>query len=248
MVHLLFWIIGSSLVVSAISLIGVFFFAMKRNMLKKMLLIMVGFSAGSLMGGAFLHLLPEALENTKALTVFTYTLIAFAIFFVIERFLHWHHCHEGKCNFHAFTYMNLIGDSIHNFIDGMIIAGSYIVNVPFGIITTIAVIAHEIPQEIGDFAVLLYGGFKRAKALMFNLLSALTAVIGAIVGYFISSSAAGFTDFLVPFAAGGFIYIAASDLVPEIHKTNKLKESAFSFALFVLGVLFVWIFKMIFSH
>ncbi|MBD3249438.1 hypothetical protein GF336_05315 [Candidatus Woesearchaeota archaeon] len=143
---------------------------------------------------------------------------------MIEKFLHWHHCHKGKCDIHTFTYMNLIGDGVHNFIDGLIIAASFSVDISFGVITTIAVIAHEIPQEIGDFGVLVYGGFGRLKALAFNFLSAVTAIIGAVIGYLISGSVEGFVPFLLPFAAGGFIYIAASDLVPELHKESDNEE------------------------
>jgi len=146
-----------------------------------------------------------------------------------------------------FTYMNLIGDAIHNFIDGMIIAAGFIAGEAVGIATTFAVIAHEIPQEIGDFGVLLHGGFSKTKALFYNFLSALTAVAGVFAGYYLSSSMEIFHQFLVPFAAGGFIYIGASDLIPELHKEPNVSKSMQSFAVFILGILIMYGFKIIFE-
>ena len=244
----LIWAVGAAFVVSLLSFVGVLTLALKKASFKKILLKMVAFSAGALMGGALLHLLPEAVEESAGSTIFLTVLIGFSVFFIIERFLYWHHCHKyGKCKVHMFTYMNLLGDGIHNFTDGIIIAASFIINIPFGIVTTIAIIAHEIPQELGDFGVLVYGGFKRAKALFFNFLFALTAVIGAVAGYFLSSISEGLHIYLLPFAAGGFIYIAASDLVPELHKEPDLKKSALSFLFFLLGILFMFCTKLVFE-
>lgn len=242
------WIIGSAVLVSVLSLIGVITLTIRDKLLKRVLFILVGFSAGTLMGGAFLHLLPEALRETGSSVVFLYVLVGFALFFLIERVLHWHHCHKGDCDVHTFTYMNLIGDSIHNFIDGVIIAASYLINIPFGVITTIAIIAHEIPQEISDFGVLIYGGFGKVKALCFNFLTALASILGAFIGLSMSGSVDGLVRFVVPFAAGGFIYIAASDLVPELHKEPELKKSIWSFGFFIIGILFMWLVKLVFGY
>lgn len=240
----LIWAIGATFVVSLISFIGIITFAIKSKLLNEILLLLVGFSAGALMGGAFLHLIPEAAEKSGIGFIGLNVLIGFSAFFVVERILYWHHCHKyGKCPVHMFTYMNLIGDGIHNFIDGLIIAASFIVSIPFGIVTTIAIIAHEIPQELGDFGVLVYGGFSKLKALFFNFLSAITAIIGAIAGFFISSITESFVPLLIPFAAGGFIYIAASDLIPELHKEEKIKKSLLSFAFFLIGIIFMYIAK-----
>jgi len=244
----LIWIISATVIVSLLSLIGVITLGIKKKLLKKILFILIGLSAGALMGASFLHLLPEALEESTYGSVFFLVLIGFSLFFLIEKFLKWHHCHKGSCNVHTFHYMNLFGDSVHNFIDGMIIAASFLVNIPFGIITTLAIIAHEVPQEIGDYAVLVYGGFSRLKALIYNFLVALTSIIGALFGYFLSAHIATLRLFLVPFAAGGFIYIAASDLVPELHKEPKLKKSLTSFAFFILGILLMAILKALFEH
>lgn len=242
------WIIGSTLFVSLISLIGILTLAVKDKVLNRVLLILVGFSAGALMGGAFLHLLPEAVESYKGATTFIAILAGFSFFFLIERVLRWRHCHDGKCNTHFFTYMSLIGDGVHNFVDGIIIAISFLVSIPFGVITTLIIVIHEIPQEIGDFGVLLYGGFTKSKALFYNFLSAVTAVLGALTGYFLRASITGAIPFILLFAAGGFIYVAASDLVPELHKEPDNRKSMLSFAFFIAGIFFMWLLTFIFER
>lgn len=241
------YIILATVVVSFLSFVGIFTLSLKAQMLNKILLILVGLSAGTLMGGAFLHLLPEATEDNTGLDVFIYVLVGFIIFFIIEKVLHWRHCHKGECEIHTFTYMNLIGDSIHNFIDGLIMAASFVVSIPLGITTTIAISSHEIPQEIGDFGVLIYGGFSKKKALLLNFLVALTAVLGGLIGYFISNLIENATLFFLPFAAGGFIYIAATDLIPEIKKELSMKKYMATLSVFILGILFMWITKYIFQ-
>ena len=236
----LFWILASTTVVSLISLVGIFTLSIKENLLHKILFCLIGFSAGALIGGAFLHILPESLENNKSTTVFSYLILGIVFFFLMERYLHWRHCHEeGACKIHAFTYMNLIGDGFHNFIDGMVIAASFMVSLRLGLVTTFAIILHEIPQELGDFAVLVYGGFSKKKALLFNFASALMAVLGAIAGYFITDIIKNFANFILPFTAGGFIYIATSDLIPELHKENDLKRATAAFFAFLLGIIFM---------
>ncbi len=236
----LFWILGSTTLVSLISLVGIFTLSINGNLLHKILFCLIGFSAGALIGGAFLHILPEALENNNSNTVFSYLIFGIIIFFLMERYLHWRHCHEeGACKIHAFTYLNLVGDGFHNFIDGMVIAASFMVSLKLGLVTTLAIILHEIPQELGDFAVLVYGGFSKKKALLFNFASALMAVIGAVIGYFISDIIGNFTNFILPFTAGGFIYIATSDLIPELHKENDLKRATAAFFAFLLGIAFM---------
>ncbi len=234
----LLWILAATIIDGLIALVGAAALLLKKETLGKLLMVLVAFSTGTLLGGAFLHLMPEAIEAVEVNTAFGYLLVGFVIFFLVEKFLHWHHCHEGECSVHAFTHLIIIGDGIHNFIDGLVIAASFLVGIPFGIVTTLLIIGHEIPQELGDFGVLVYGGFSEKKALLFNLLSQLTAVTGGIAG-FLLAGAAGFTELLLPFAAGGFVYIAASDLIPELHKENNLKKSMISFAFFVIGVLFM---------
>jgi zinc and cadmium transporter len=234
-----FYTLLSVIIVSLISLIGVFTLLINKESLSRILFILVSFSAGALLGDSFIHLIPSISETTGfGLNAAISLLAGIMIFFILEKFIQWRHCHvpTSKSHPHPFAYMNLIGDGLHNFIDGMLIAASYIVSIPLGIATTLAVIFHEIPQEIGEFGVLIHGGFSRAKALFFNLLSALTAVIGAIFILIIGTKVQGLTDFLIPFTAGGFIYIAGSDLIPEMHKENKVGKSLLQLLGLIAGM------------
>ena len=234
----------SVLIVSSISFLGVFTLSMQADKLRKILLYMVSFSAGALFGDVFIHLLPEVIaEFGFGVNISIYVMFGIGFSFIIEKFIHWRHCHIHNVNehVHPFAMMNLYGDAVHNFIDGVIIAASYLVSVPVGIATTLAVILHEIPTEIGDFGVLLHGGFSKGKALFFNFLTALTAVVGAVVSLVISSYIENITVFLIPFAAGSFIYIAGSDLIPELHKEVEVKKSLMQFITIVLGVLVMFL-------
>jgi zinc and cadmium transporter len=233
---ILFWIILMTVVDGIIALIAAIFVGLGRKRMKQLLFLLVAFSAGALLSGAFMHMMAESLEVLDANTAFTYLLIGFITFFIIERFLHWHHCHEQECKVHPVSYLILFGDAIHNFIDGLIIASSFLVGVPFGIVTSLIILGHELPQEIGDYAVLLYGGMERGRALFLNFLSQMTAVVGGLVGFFLSSS---LSALLLPFAAGGFLYISASDLIPEFHKDNDIRKTLKSFTMFAVGILFV---------
>lgn len=238
----LIYILIATFLISAISFIGVLTLFFKKELMDKALLIFVAFSAGALIGGAFLHLIPEAIEKVgleegQLLNVFLYLLLGFCIFFILEQFINWHHHHSTEhSEIKPFSYLILISDGIHNFIDGLIIAASFVVSLPVGIITVLAVALHEIPQEIGDFGVLIYGGFKRSKALLLNFLTGLIAVFGGIAGFFLSEKIGDSIIFLLPFAAGNFIYIAASDLIPEIKNKDNLKKSLIYFFVFLLGI------------
>jgi len=245
--NILILILTVTLLVSLISFIGVFAL-LKEKILNKIVLVLVSLSAGVLIGNAFLHLIPEALETSiKVEFIFLLLIAGFVLFFLIEKIFHWH-CHKTNCEVHSFAYMNLVGDGIHNFIDGLIIAGSFVVNTTLGFATTFAIAMHEIPQEIGDFGVLIHGGFKRAKALVINFIFGLTAVAGGFVGYFLSKSIENFVMYLLPIAAGGFIYIAASDLIPELRKEINIKKSLLNFAIFVLGILLIFGLGLIVRH
>jgi len=231
--------IVSVIIVSLISLIGVLTLAFSVKKLKKILLFLVSFAAGALLAGAFVHLLPEAIEEYGlGVNIAIYTLIGIVAFFIIEKFIHWRHCHipASKEHVHPFAYTNLVGDGVHNFVDGLVIGASYLVSIPLGITTTVAIILHEIPQEIGDFGVLVHGGFTRKKALMLNLFTALTAVAGVIISLLIGTKIQNYTLFLLPFTAGGFIYIAGSDLIPELHKEVKPLRSLFQLIALLLGM------------
>jgi len=235
----LFWILSSTFLVSLIAFIGIFVLVIKEKLLKKIIFLLIALSAGALMGDAFLHLIPKAVESSNKY-IFLYILIGFIVFFLIEKILHWRHCHDGKCPVHTFAYINLIGESVHNFIDGLIIAASFIINTPLGIATTIAIALHEIPQEIGDFGVLVHGGFEKTKALFLNFLVALTAIFGGLIGFYLSNSTQTFIELLIPFTAGGFIYIAASDLIPELKKEIDNKKSLLNFIAFIFGIFLMY--------
>ncbi|MBI5332364.1 MAG: ZIP family metal transporter [Candidatus Aenigmarchaeota archaeon] len=225
------------LVVSLISLIGLITFAIKLEKLKKVLLLFVSFAAGALIGDAFIHLLPEAAVAGFTFELSITVLAGIITFFIVEKFIHWRHCHEAGCRKHKHTlaYINITGDIVHNFIDGMIIAASFLINVPLGIATTIAVILHEIPQEIGDFSILMHSGLKRTKALLFNFLTALAAIAGAVL-VLLLGNIEFLAGSLIPFAAGGFIYIACADLIPELHKEEKMIISLLQLAAFIIGI------------
>ncbi|MBM3246167.1 MAG: ZIP family metal transporter [Candidatus Omnitrophica bacterium] len=233
------WILLSTFAVSLISLVGIFTLFINDKLLHKIIFSLIGFSAGALIGSAFLHILPEAVEKSKGISVFYYLILGLVLFFIMERYFYWRHCHDEKCSIHAFTYLNLIGDGLHNFLDGVIIAASFVVSLKMGIITTAAVILHEIPQELGEFGVLIYGGLSKQKALVYNFISALMAMIGALGGYFIADSLQGFSSFIMPLTAGGFIYIATSDLIPEIHRQSNLARSSLAFLAFLCGIGFM---------
>ena len=237
------WILGltSVIVISAVSLTGVLVLWLKDKQLEKILLYLVSFSVGGLFGDAFIHLIPEAIEEGGfGISVSLLILFGILFSFVVEKFLQWRHCHipTSSEHPHSFAYMNLFGDAVHNLIDGLIVGGSYLVSIPIGISTTLAVIFHEIPQELGDFGVLIHGGFNKKKALWFNFLTALTAILGAIIAFVVGTTLVGFIPLLIPFAAGNFIYIAGSDLIPELRKDEpNPKKAALQVVSITLGVI-----------
>jgi zinc and cadmium transporter len=229
-------ILTSVTTVSLIAFVGIIFIGLKEEILKHITMALVGFASGTLLGGAFLHLLPESINPKGDLTITFYCVILGIVsFFAMEKFLYWRHCHEEKCPIHMFVYLNLVGDGIHNFIDGMVIAATFTLSFSLGFVTTLAVIFHEIPQEIGDFGILIYGGLSKRKALICNFISAITAILGAMITYF-SASFQSIETLLVPFAAGGFIYIAATDLMPELHKKRRGGESLVQLLVILLGI------------
>lgn len=228
--------------------VATLFVYIKKEWLNKIVVFLVSLSAGSLLGGAFLHLLPESAETLEPEVFFGIFLVSFVCFLVIEKIIHWRHCHTTDCTIHPFGYMNLVGDSIHNFIDGLVIAGAFIVDIKVGIATTIAVALHEIPQEIGDYGVLIYSGMSHLRALVYNYAVSLTVVLGGIVGYFAFHNTQMILPYLLPIAAGGFVYIAASDLVPEMKKETSTKKSIISISIFVAGILLMYVMKFFGEH
>ncbi len=231
----------SVLLVSVISLIGIFAIGVSNNFLKRILHFLISFSAGALLGDVFLHIIPEMAEVEFSPMVGLYFLIGIIIFFLLEKYILWHHSHgEHEESIHATSYLTIFGDALHNFIDGMIIAASFMVDPGLGIATTIAVIFHEIPQEIGQFAILIHGGWSKGKALLYNFVSALTAIVGAAVVLFIAPSMDEAPTFLLAFAAASFIYIAMSDIIPELHKEKSVKRSISQIVAFVIGIAIMW--------
>ncbi|MDP2684308.1 MAG: ZIP family metal transporter [bacterium] len=229
----------SVFVVSLVSLIGMLALSVNMERLKRSLLFLVSFAAGSLLGGAIIHLLPEAFERaTNEYTTPFLILLGMVLFFILEKYLHWRHCHvpTSENHPHPLAMNNLIGDALHNFIDGMVIAGSYLVSIPLGLATTLAVLLHEIPQEIGDFSILIYAGYSRKKALLFNYLSALLAVVGAVTILLIGTSFTNAQEYIIPLTIGGFLYIAMADIIPELKKEENLKKSIFQVLAFLLGI------------
>jgi len=232
------WILIATIIDGLIALVGIFSLFMKKKVFDRLIFGLVAFSAGALMAGGLFHLLLESLEKLKAVTALSYLMAGFILFFVLERVLKWHHCHEKNCKVHPMSSLILMGDGIHNFVDGLVIAASFLIGIPFGILTTTMIYMHEIPQELGNFGILVYSKMKKGKALLYNFLVQLTCILGGVLGYFIRG-VGGISTLLLPFAAGGFIYISASDLIPELHKEVNLKKSMEAFLLFLLGIGFM---------
>lgn len=243
-------ILISILLVSLLSLIGVLILAMNEKVLQKILLYLVSFSTGAMLGTVFLHLLPEveahssSFENSMALV-----LLGIVMTFVIEKFIHWHHCHNVHCkHVHPVGTLVLFGDAMHNILDGILIATAYMVSIPVGIAATVAVILHEIPQEIGDFSVLIFSGFTKKKALLWNFLSAITAFIGAFIAMGLSRYVQGIELIILPIAAGHFLYIAGSDLIPELHKEKQAKQATIQLITMIAGILLMYSMSMTGGH
>jgi len=237
--------LASTVIISLLSLVGVFTLSLKPKFLNKIIMSLVSLSAGTMMGAVFFHLLPESHHYLGVEQLYPTILGSFLFFFLIEKILHWQHCHKPGCEVHSFGYMNLIGDGLHNFIDGLVIAGAYAADMRMGLITTLAVIVHELPQEMGDFGVLIHAGFSKRKAIFFNLLSAVMAILGALVGIGLLKQNLQLQNYLLPIAAGGFLYISASDLLPEMRKEPVGKKLLSSILMFILGIFlmlaFTWL-------
>ena len=235
----------SVVAVSAVSLIGVVTLSLQMDRLKKIVFVLVALATGALFGDVVIHILPELFESKIAPQIIGLFLLAgILLFFILEKFLHWSHQHNleecAEPNHHhppiALGHLNLASDGLHYFIDGLIIGASYLVSPAVGFATTLAVIIHEIPQEIGDFGVLIHAGFTVKKALVYNLLSASLAIIGTIIALVLGSQVIMFSTYLLAIAGGGFLYIAGADLMPELHKTTDPKKSLLQFGAIILGI------------
>ncbi len=243
----------SVILVSFISLIGIVTISLKTDFLNKIVLILVSLAAGTLIGDVFFHIIPELYlgDHIDVKSVPMIIMLGILIFFFLEKILHWHHCHRPEGHTHKtkpLATVNLVGDGLHNFIDGLVIASSFTVSTEIGIATTIAVILHEIPQEIGDFGVLIHSGMKKSKALAFNFISALLAVVGAVVALLIGNISEDLNYFLLALAAGGFLYIAIGDLMPELKVEENLKKSLIQFAVVIFGMFLMYVITYVEPH
>ncbi len=242
-VYILFFVVVSSL----LGLTGGVLLLLNKRLAYKISKYMMSFAAGALIGVAFLDLLPEAVVKIGFESASIFTLAGLVIFLIIEIAL-WHHHHAYGKETHSFSSLVILGDTLHNFIDGIILAVTFLVSAPLGIATFIAVILHEIPQEIGDFSVLLYAKMKRIRIVFYNILSALISVLGAALAYFVLQQSTSLIYFLVAFVAGGFIYISAADLIPETRKETKFKKSLVNILLLLLGITVIWYVGFVFSE
>lgn len=234
--------IGATVLVSLISFVGIFLFVLSASFVKRIMFYLISFSTGAMLGDVFMHMLPELIDGEGDLARSMAVILMGILFsFAIEKVVHWRHCHilgedDAHDHIHPVGILSLIGEAIHNFIDGVVIAASFLASPTIGVSTTLAVMFHEIPQEIGDYAVLIHSGFRRKQALFFNFLSALTAVLGAIGTILLSSLSTSWTGFMLPFAAGNLLYIAAADLIPELHKETGIRQGVFQVIAMIIGM------------
>ena len=232
------YILAATSGIVSLALLAFLLLSLRPSMTKRLVIGLVAVGSGTLMSSAFLHLLPEALEILPVHSVMTLTLGSFITFFLLEKVFHWH-CHTPEQHRHSVGYLNLLTDALHNFLDGLVIATAFLVNPVLGLTTTLAVALHELPQEVGDYGVLLLAKFSTRQALITNTLVASTVILGGIVGYWFAESIGPVQTLLLPIAAGGFLYLGASDLLPELRTHTKRKSSAILSALFLLGVLLI---------
>lgn len=242
------WIIVSGIAISLIALVGGLTLVLKQRTLERILLPLVAFAAGSLIGGAMFHMIPAAVHQMGNTTrLYLWIVAGFLGFLALEQFLHWHHSHQvQKDQKQPLTYLILIADGLHNFIGGLFVAASFLVDIQLGITAWLAAAAHEVPQELGDFAVLVNGGWSKADALLYNFLSALTFLVGGLVAYSVSATIQ--IDFLIPFAAGNFLYIGAADLIPEIKQESDFRKNLIHFSAFTSGLGILLIMRLLFPH
>jgi len=231
---------GSVIIVSLVSIVGVFSIFLKEEILKKYITFFISLAIGALLGDAFIHIIPEAFESNLGSNMVSIMVITgILLFFVLEKIIHWHHHGEDANDeyIHPVGKLVLFTDGFHNIIDGAIIGASFLISIPVGIATTLAVILHEIPQEIGDFAVLIHSGYTKRRALWLNFISALASILGLVIVFIFGNIFENVAVWFIPIAAGGFIYIAIADLIPELHKTKEVKHSIIQLFIILLGVL-----------
>ncbi len=247
------WIgaIGSTFLVSLLSFSGILFLAMRAKQLKRIIFILVSFAVGALFGNTFFMLIPESfvlIENTRLIGLLIVS--GLVVMFILEKFIHWHHCHNVSHEHDEapLGYISLVTDSLHNFTDGVLIAAAWMASPEVGIATTLAVVVHEIPQEISDFGVLLHAGFSKRKALFLNFVAACTAILGAVITVLLGSVTEELIKFILPFAAGGFIYLAGSDLIPELHRESSARKSLIQLTAILTGLVLIFYISLHHEH
>ena len=244
----LLWIISASLAGGALSVLCAALFALNTRM-QRYVGSMVSYAIGAMLGAVFLDILPEAIKLTPNVAVLSGTvLFGILLFFILEKLVLWRHCHHEHCEAHELLkvehshdhgrsgMMIMVGDTFHNFVDGVIIAAAFLTDVHLGIVTALAIIAHEIPQEVGDFAILLHSGYSKARALQLNLISSFASVAGGVLGYFTLQTMQSWIPSLLALAAASMIYVAVADLIPGLHKRAQLRDTVQQVVLILLGV------------
>ncbi len=247
------WIgaIGSTLIVSVLSFSGILLLAMRPTQLQRMIFILVSFAVGALFGNTFFMLIPESfalIDNSRLIGILIVS--GLVVMFILEKFIHWHHCHNvtHEHDEAPLGYISLITDSLHNFTDGVLIAAAWMASPEVGIATTLAVVVHEIPQEISDFGVLLHAGFSRRKALFLNFIAASAAILGAVLTVMLGTVSENLITFILPFAAGGFIYLAGSDLIPELHRESSVRKSLVQLTAILTGLVLMFFLSLHHTH
>ena len=238
---LFFSMLGSVGSVAGAALL-LFFPQSVRNILVPCL---ISYATGTLLGAAFLGMIPHALEESDPFRILASVLGGIVLFFLLEKLVIWRHCHDGKCEIHSVAGpLILVGDAFHNFVDGIVIAAAFLTNITLGVATACAVIAHEVPQEIGDFAILLDSGYTKHGAFLYNLLSSLSTLPGAVISYFFLRATKTTVPYILALSAASFIYIAMADLIPELHRRFGIKTTVRQFLLFISGIGTILIFRM----
>lgn len=242
------WIIAASILGGVLSVTCAALFAL--NARAHFVSVLVSYAIGALLGAAFLDILPEAIALTSSVSAVSATLLAgILLFFILEKLVLWRHCHHDHCEAHELPThghdhgrsgtMIIVGDTFHNFVDGIIIAAAFMADIELGIITATAIIAHEIPQEVGDFVILLHSGYSKLRAFQLNLISSLATLIGGLLGYYALQSMQSWVPTLLALAAASMIYVAVADLIPGLHKRTRLRDTVQQVALISAGVLTV---------
>ncbi|HQU31023.1 MAG: ZIP family metal transporter [Planctomycetia bacterium] len=230
---IIFSLLGSVGSVSGAALILVFPEGVRRILSP----CLVSYAAGTLLGAAFLGMIPHALEYSQPRSILSLVLAGIIIFFLLEKLVIWRHCHVEGCEVHnSAGPLILVGDAFHNFVDGAVITAAFLTSFPLGVATALAVIAHEIPQEIGDFVILLESGYSRHKAFFYNILSSITTLPGAVIAYFFLKSMEAVVPYILAFSAASFIYIATADLIPKLNQKIGIQASIRQFILLLAGV------------